>query len=61
MCDYLLALSPERFFLSHPLVAVVEAKREDINGGLGQCVAAMVGARKFNEREGLAGTVIRAP
>jgi hypothetical protein len=53
-CDYLLALSPERFFLSQPVVAVVEAKREDIPGGLGQCVAAMVGARIFNEREGSA-------
>jgi hypothetical protein len=58
VCDYLLALSPERYFLSHPLVAVVEAKREDINNGLGQCVAAMVGARTFNEREGLSTTVI---
>ena len=58
VCDYLLALSPERFFLSHPVVAVVEAKREDIPAGLGQCVAAMVGARTFNEREGLTGTVI---
>ncbi len=58
VCDYLLALSPERFFLSHPVVAVVEAKREDIPTGLGQCVATMVGARTFNEREGLTGTVI---
>jgi hypothetical protein len=54
VCDYLLALSPERFFLSHPVVAVVEAKREDITGGLGQCAAAMVGAREFNQREGRA-------
>lgn len=54
VCDYLLALSPERFFLSHPVVAVVEAKREDITGGLGQCAAALVGAREFNQREGRA-------
>jgi hypothetical protein len=53
VCDWLLARSPERFFLSHPVVAVVEAKREDIPSGLGQCVAAMVGARVFNERAGL--------
>jgi hypothetical protein len=57
-CDYLLALSPERFFLSHPVVAVVETRCEDIMSGLGQCVAAMVGARTFNEREGLTATVI---
>jgi len=29
-CDFLLTLSPERYFISQPLVAVVEAKREDI-------------------------------
>ena len=32
----------------------MEAKREDIPSGLGQCVAAMVGARTFNERAGVA-------
>jgi hypothetical protein len=58
VCDYLLALSPERFFLSHPVMAVVEAKREDITGGLGRCVAAMVGAREFNQREGLMERVV---
>jgi hypothetical protein len=31
---------------------VVEAKNENLKGGLGQCAAAMVGARLFNEREG---------
>jgi hypothetical protein len=51
-CDYLLARSPERFFLSHPVVAVVEAKREDIVSGLGQCVAAMVAAQLFNAQRG---------
>ena len=33
--------------------------QEDITGGLGQCVAAMVGAqREFNQREGLAEIVV---
>lgn len=50
-CDYLITRSAERYFISQPLIAVVEAKKEDIIGGLGQCVAAMVGARIFNERE----------
>ena len=51
-CDFLLTRSPERFFVSHPVLAVVEAKKEDIVGGLGQCVAAMVAAQAFNQREG---------
>ena len=58
VCDYLLASSPEQFFLSHPVLAVVEAKKEDIAGGLGQCVAAMVGAQTFNEREGSGSKII---
>src|SRR5207248_2866053 len=51
-CDYLLTRSAERFYISRPVVTIVEAKREDIPAGLGQCVAALVAARIFNEREG---------
>jgi hypothetical protein len=50
-CDFLLARSPEQFFLKRPVVAVVEAKREDLLEGMGQCVAALVGARVFNQRQ----------
>src|SRR5205807_2439021 len=38
--------------LRAPLVTVVEAKKNDIEAGLGQCVAQMVAARDYNEREG---------
>lgn len=51
ICDYLLAKSPERFFPGHPVLAVVEAKKEDIPGGLGQCVVEMVAAQVYNARE----------
>ncbi len=51
-CDYLIARSEQIYYLRSPLAAVVEAKREDIIGGLGQCAAAMVGMRVFNERHG---------
>jgi hypothetical protein len=50
-CDYLITRSSERYSISQPLVAVAEAKKEDIVGGLGQCVAVMVAVRIFNERE----------
>lgn len=52
ICDYLIARSREVYFLEAPVIAVVEAKREDIAGGLGQCVAQMVAIQLFNEREG---------
>lgn len=51
-CDYVIARSAEYYYLRGPLIAVVEAKREDLIGGLGQCAAAMVAIGLFNEREG---------
>jgi hypothetical protein len=51
-CDYLIARSPEIFYVQGPVLAVVEAKREDLVSGLGQCAAEMVAIRLFNEREG---------
>lgn len=51
-CDYLISRSESIYYLRSPLAAVIEAKREDIIGGLGQCAAAMVGMRIFNEKDG---------
>lgn len=52
VCDYLLTRAKERFFVSAPVFAAVEAKKEDIVGGMGQCAAEMVAIRIFNERRG---------
>jgi hypothetical protein len=51
-CDFLVARSEEIYYLQAPILAVVEAKKEDIVAGLGQCAAEMVAIRLFNEREG---------
>jgi hypothetical protein len=51
-CDYLLTRSPEFYYVQDPILAVVEAKKEDLIAGLGQCAAEMVAIRLFNEREG---------
>ncbi|MBA3924564.1 MAG: hypothetical protein H0X31_23835 [Nostocaceae cyanobacterium] len=51
-CDFIISRSPELFILTAPVIIIVEAKKENINGGLGQCVAEMLAARIFNEREG---------
>lgn len=50
-CDFIISRSPELLILSAPVITVVEAKKENINAGLGQCVAEMLAARLFNERE----------
>ena len=54
-CDFLIARSAEIYYVQAPVVAVVEAKKEDMIPGLGQCAAEMVAIRQFNEAEGSAG------
>ena len=51
-CDYILSRSKEQLTINAPVVMIVEAKNENIKGGLGQCVAEMIAAQRFNEREG---------
>jgi len=51
-CDFIISRSPEQYFLDIPILAVVEAKNEKIVSGLGQCVAEMIAAKIYNEREG---------
>lgn len=48
-CDFLISKSPEQLFIKAPAVVIVEAKKDDIKPGLGQCVAEMVAAQRFNE------------
>lgn len=51
-CDYILSKSSEQFYLSAPVLAIVEAKNDQVTNGLGQCIAEMIAARIFNDREG---------
>lgn len=49
-CDFIITKSPEILIFTAPVVTVVEAKKENINAGLGQCAAEMVAAQIFNEQ-----------
>jgi hypothetical protein len=49
VCDFLISRSPAQFEIEAPAVVLVEAKRDNINSGLGQCIAEMVAAQRFNE------------
>ena len=52
VCDFLVSLSPEQFYLEAPIIVLVEAKNLDLKLGIGQCVAEMLAAQRFNaERE----------
>ena len=48
VCDFLVSLSPGQSLLEAPVIILVEAKKDDLLIGLGQCVAEMVAAQRFN-------------
>ena len=50
-CDFIVSRSPEQLFIKSPVIAIVEAKNENIMSGLGQCAAEMVAGKIFNESE----------
>ena len=52
-CAFLFSLSPRQITIEAPVLAVVEAKNENIRQGIPQCVAEMYAARLFNERRGV--------
>lgn len=53
-CDFILAETPPLPVLRAPIVSVIEAKKADIDSGLGQCAAQMLGSLRFNEQAGAA-------
>lgn len=50
-CDFIISRGEQTFTIQSPILAIVEAKKADIELGLGQCVAQMVGANIINERQ----------
>lgn len=52
-CDFMLSASNSQYSLVAPVLAVVEAKNENLNTGLGQCMAEMIAVQIFNAKEGL--------
>ncbi len=52
VCDFLVSLSPILSFLEAPVIILVEAKRENLTTGFGQCAAEMLAAQRFNTEKG---------
>ena len=52
VCDFLVSLSSRQSYLEAPIIALVEAKNLDLKLGLGQCVAEMIAAQRFNRERG---------
>jgi hypothetical protein len=51
-CDFILARSESRYAVQAPIMVILEAKKHDMDEGLGQCTAQLLGAYRYNEREG---------
>jgi hypothetical protein len=49
--DFLISRSPEQLFIKAPAIVLVEAKKEDLKPALGQCLAEMVAAQRFNQQK----------
>ncbi len=49
VCDFLLCRSPEQLTVEAPAIVIVEAKKSNLKSGLGQCIAEMVAAQRFNQ------------
>ena len=52
VCDFLISRSPDQLSLEAPVIILVEAKKEDLTAGLGQCIAEMIAAQRFNTEKG---------
>ncbi len=49
-CDFIFSNKPHSYFLQSPIFALVEAKNDNIDYGLAQCIAQMLGAMIFNQK-----------
>ena len=51
-CDFFFALHPPKLYIDAPIISLAEAKDEDMEWGIAQCAAQMLGAKFYNEMEG---------
>ena len=49
-CDFILSLSKIQAFVETPIFSIVEAKKQNIEMGLGQCAAQMLAAQILNQQ-----------
>ncbi|MGH9840839.1 MAG: hypothetical protein ACREEM_18845, partial [Blastocatellia bacterium] len=54
ICDFVISRTPYQADIEAPVVVAVEAKQDDFRKGTTQCIAEMIAARIFNERQGQA-------
>ena len=52
-CDFILTKNVGTVNINYPIIQIVEAKRNDIELGIPQCAAQIVGAKVFNKKKGV--------
>lgn len=52
-CDFVFSNKAHSYFLESPIFALVEAKNDNVDYGLPQCIAQMLGAAVFNQAQAL--------
>ena len=57
-CDYILSFEPDSPIIEAPVFCVVEAKNDNLDVGVPQCVAEMYAAQIFNQKRGIEPTFI---
>ena len=52
-CDFIFVKDPDTFNVESLIFCLVEAEKNDLVSGIGQCTAQMIGARMINEQDGV--------
>jgi len=51
-CDFILSAKPKVPYIDTPIISIVEAKKGELDLGMGQCAAQMYAAKLQNEEDG---------
>jgi len=52
-CDFILAKDTGTFDINYPIIQIVEAKKNDVEIGVPQCAAQLIGTKIYNEKKGV--------
>ncbi len=53
ICDFIISKNNQPLVISAPVLAVVEAKKNDLDDSIGQCAAEMIASKIFNDKHEL--------
>ena len=57
-CDFIISNKPNLFDIDSPIISLIEAKKNDVDSGVAQCIAQMLGSKMFNEKHNLSFPII---